>query len=419
VTARRIELYSVAGEFPLPETLLDASGGGFLVPGLPDWLDPDQPVADDAISVGVADTGVLSRHPVIRATLARAKDFTKEGVEDRHGHGTAVALIAIASAPAPVRLFSAKAVGKRRGGERELADALEWLGEQGIQAIILRAGLPNPKCDGRRCRACRVVLRLAESGIPVEMAAGNTPGSVSCPAKAGAHHDRLSVVYPVDPTTGTAWRKVGPHMIEWTEPHESRILEVQPPPAEFQHARRLAAEGRSSEAIAAYRRILTGPQSFLREQAAFNLALLLADDDPEAKELYSVATQSDDERLAASALNNLGGCYYRSGEVESAAECFARAADSADGNQAAMGAYNLAMLRYRTGDRRRAMAAAWRAVEMQHPEWSARALVIVGLCSEDDGELEAAVEAYEGARRSGSTYARELAEQNLRRLGRL
>jgi len=47
----------------------------------------------------ILDTGLLSHHPMLRGKIVNAVDFTGEGSEDLHGHGTVVALIALAMAP--------------------------------------------------------------------------------------------------------------------------------------------------------------------------------------------------------------------------------------------------------------------------------------------------------------------------------
>src|SRR5436305_7026612 len=44
--------------------------------------------------LAVLDTGVWLEHPTIAAALTDCVDFTGQGPNDEHGHGTAVALIA-------------------------------------------------------------------------------------------------------------------------------------------------------------------------------------------------------------------------------------------------------------------------------------------------------------------------------------
>jgi hypothetical protein len=177
------------------------------------YLD-NPPNAGKGTVAAVIDTGLLSKHPVIRARLIDAVDFTGEGVEDENGHGTMVALILLRAVP-DASLIDVKAL-KRDGtsSAEDLLKALRWVR---ITVVNLSAGVYRPDCRGH-CSICEAARRVVAAGKSVSVAAGNLPGITACPAKASdsviavaaadATHRRLAsysspapggIVLPADP----------------------------------------------------------------------------------------------------------------------------------------------------------------------------------------------------------------------------
>ena len=136
------------------------------------------------VVTAVLDTGLLSRHPAIQRRLIDRVDFTGEGAEDEHGHGTVVALLLLAAAP-DTSLISVKALGRSgRAAPEKLLEAFAWLErEQRVQVVNVSAGVTRPSCKGD-CDVCEAVRRVARAGKHVVVAAGNLPGITACPAKA-------------------------------------------------------------------------------------------------------------------------------------------------------------------------------------------------------------------------------------------
>ena len=148
----------------------------------------------------VIDTGVLSKHPIIRARLIDSVDFTGEGSEDENGHGSLVALLLLQHSP-EASLISAKALrrdGKSRAGE--LLRALRWVRDDGrIGVVNLSAGVYRPDCTGH-CTVCEAVRKVVAAGKLVVVAAGNLPGITACPAKAS---DAVITVGAFDQESGS------------------------------------------------------------------------------------------------------------------------------------------------------------------------------------------------------------------------
>ncbi len=161
---------------------------------LPSDLDPGP------TTVAVVDTGVCLDHPLLRERVIDQVDVTGTGIEDRHGHGTAVAAILAATTPS-VRIIAVKALGDDGQGtigkmSLGLREAAKRLGPNKV--INLSAGRRDPTCTGT-CALCATVTELAETmNISVVCAAGNEPGVTYCPAQVG-----------IAVTTGAPWAAPG------------------------------------------------------------------------------------------------------------------------------------------------------------------------------------------------------------------
>jgi subtilisin family serine protease len=170
-------------------------------------LAPIAPIAPGITGAGVTcaiiDTGLLSKHPDIRARLIEAVDFTGEGAEDQDGHGTKVALMLIRQSPG-ISLISVKALRNRRPSRvGDLLKALRWVQKDPRpRTVNLSAGIYRGSCDGH-CSVCRAARRVAASGKILCVAAGNRPDMTACPAKA-SDEAGLLVVSAADPA-GRLW----------------------------------------------------------------------------------------------------------------------------------------------------------------------------------------------------------------------
>lgn len=146
----------------------------------------------------IIDTGLMHEHPFIRGCIIEEKDFTGEGPEDLHGHGTICALISRMTAPYfKSRFMNLKAAEKDGYGAPERLIAafqylIEYKQKHPQERIIANVslgvysmkwgGLIN--CHGD-CAVCRAAVEVAQQDIFLMIAAGNEPGIPTCPAKIG------------------------------------------------------------------------------------------------------------------------------------------------------------------------------------------------------------------------------------------
>lgn len=136
------------------------------------------------LTTAIVDTGLLTKHPDIRARLVDAVDFTGEGLEDEHGHGTIVALLFLVGMP-QATLVSVKVLGRQaRSDPSRLLEAFRWLKRnERVRLINLSGGVTRPNCAGD-CDICEGARNLVRHGKEMAVAAGNIPGITACPAKA-------------------------------------------------------------------------------------------------------------------------------------------------------------------------------------------------------------------------------------------
>jgi len=105
-----------------------------------DWeSDEDEP--EQSILIAVVDSGILSNHPVLRGRIAAQEDFTGEGLEDRSGHGTYVALALAQATPPTVQLLVAKVAGKDGTVHKDaFIRALLWAADRGASIAYAYVG---------------------------------------------------------------------------------------------------------------------------------------------------------------------------------------------------------------------------------------------------------------------------------------
>ena len=141
----------------------------------------------------VLDTGVDGNHPDLN--LAGAVDFTGEGPQDDHGHGSHVAGSIgadgkICGGAPGVELYSVKVLdGNGQGTYEWIAKGIDWCRENGINIINMSLGGPKPP-DNRLYEA---VVRAYNAGINLIVAGGNF-GAIN--VELGDHVN--TIMYPAD-----------------------------------------------------------------------------------------------------------------------------------------------------------------------------------------------------------------------------
>jgi len=154
------------------------------------------------IRIAIVDTGLDEGHPDFEGRVVATADFTGEGPEDAHGHGTHCASIAAGSGAASkgryrgaapeALIYAAKVL--RASGEGMMSDVMagvEWAVDQGAQVISLSLGGPGP-CDGTDalCDTCNAAV---EQGVVVCIAAGNDGPSSYTVGSPGCAEDVITV----------------------------------------------------------------------------------------------------------------------------------------------------------------------------------------------------------------------------------
>ena len=134
------------------------------------------------IDVAILDTGIHDEHPAL--TIEKEIDYTGEGTDDLHGHGTHVAGI-IASTDSTYKgvaydsdLFNVKVLNQQGSGfASDVIKGIEWAVDNGAEIISMSLGAKIDSCDGTDSLS-RAVDKAVNKGVVVVVAAGNFgPGS--------------------------------------------------------------------------------------------------------------------------------------------------------------------------------------------------------------------------------------------------
>jgi hypothetical protein len=126
-----------------------------------------------SLIVGVIDTGVYTRHPLLGSTVLPGYDFVDGDLEpdDRMGHGTHVAGIVHSICPR-CSILPVKVLDYGGGDDYTIARGIRFAGQRGAKIIQISLGGPAPSAT--MCQAVRDVEAL---GAQVVIAAGNSAGS--------------------------------------------------------------------------------------------------------------------------------------------------------------------------------------------------------------------------------------------------
>ncbi len=148
----------------------------------------DLGVSGKEIDVAVLDTGIYDEHSSL--SVEREIDYTGEGTNDLHGHGTHVAGI-IASSDSTYRgvafdsdLFNVKVLNKEGSGYgSDVIEGIEWAIDNGAEVLSMSFGAEIDNCDGTDALSMAVDEAVSQ-GIVVVVAAGNSgpdEGTITTP----------------------------------------------------------------------------------------------------------------------------------------------------------------------------------------------------------------------------------------------
>ena len=152
-------------------------------------------ITGKGIKIGIVDTGIDPDHPDFAGRIAQMKDFTGQGPNDNHGHGTHVAGIIGGTGTASngkyrgvapdCMYYTAKVLrGDGSGNTSDVMAGVEWAVQQGVQVINLSLG-SDGACDGTDALSVTCDAAIGK-GLAVCVAAGNagpgasTVGSPGC-----------------------------------------------------------------------------------------------------------------------------------------------------------------------------------------------------------------------------------------------
>ena len=148
------------------------------------------------VRIAIVDTGIDAEHPDFDGRVAVTADFTGEGPQDMHGHGTHCAGIAAGSGDASAgryrgvapgaSIYAAKVLRADGGGlMSDVMAGIEWAVDQAVQVISLSLGGPGPS-DGTDALS-EMCNAATEAGVVLCVAAGNdgpAPYTVGPPGSA-------------------------------------------------------------------------------------------------------------------------------------------------------------------------------------------------------------------------------------------
>jgi hypothetical protein len=123
--------------------------------------------------VGVIDTGVYTRHPLLGNTVLPGHDFIDgdSEPEDTVGHGTHVAGIVHSICPR-CSILPVRVLDYYGGDDYTIARGIRYARQRGARIIQISLGGPAPSTT-----MCQAVLAVEQQGAQVVIAAGNNAGS--------------------------------------------------------------------------------------------------------------------------------------------------------------------------------------------------------------------------------------------------
>lgn len=146
-------------------------------------------VTGKGIKVGIVDTGIDPNHPDFAGRIVQMKDFTGQGPNDNHGHGTHVAGIIGGTGAASggkykgvapdCVYYTAKVLrGDGSGSTSDVMAGVEWAVQQGAQVVNLSLG-SDGACDGTDALSVTCDAAMSKGAVMC-IAAGNAgPGAAT------------------------------------------------------------------------------------------------------------------------------------------------------------------------------------------------------------------------------------------------
>jgi len=166
------------------------------------------------VDVAILDTGIHDEHSSL--TIEKEVDYTGEGTDDLHGHGTHVAGI-VASTDSTYRgvaydadLFNVKVLNKDGSGYgSDVIKGIEWSVDNGAEIISMSLGAEVDPCDGTDAIS-QAVDKAVNKGVVVVVAAGNSGPDAGTITSPGCSKKGITVGAVDDNDNVPSWSSRGP-----------------------------------------------------------------------------------------------------------------------------------------------------------------------------------------------------------------
>lgn len=166
------------------------------------------------VDVAVLDTGIHDEHPSL--TIEKEVDYTGEGTDDLHGHGTHVAGI-VASTDSTYRgvaydvdLFNVKVLNRDGSGYgSDVIKGIEWGVDNGAEIISMSLGAEVDPCDGTDAMSL-AVDNAVNKGVIVVVAAGNSGPDAGTITSPGCSKKGITIGAVDDNDNVPSWSGRGP-----------------------------------------------------------------------------------------------------------------------------------------------------------------------------------------------------------------
>ncbi|HDJ96816.1 MAG TPA: hypothetical protein ENG45_01955 [Candidatus Aenigmarchaeota archaeon] len=171
-------------------------------------------ITGKGVDVAILDTGIHDEHPALE--VLKEVDFTGEGTDDLHGHGTHVAGI-VASKDLTYRgvafdanLLNVKVLNKDGiGYASDVIKGIEWAVENGAEILSMSFGAEVEPCDGTDAIS-RAVDNAVKKGVIAVVAAGNGGPSSGTITSPGCAKEAITVGAIDDNDKVPSWSSRGP-----------------------------------------------------------------------------------------------------------------------------------------------------------------------------------------------------------------
>ena len=197
-----------------PQEVNEVIDWGLQALGIPDIWKKTQ---GEGVKVAVLDTGIATSHPDLKSAIVASKDFTKDGVEDKQGHGTHCAGIVAARhndvgviGVAPkADLMIGKVLNNYGSGRFEwIIDGMKWAVDEGADIISMSLGASQGS-DALE----QAVKDVIAAGKILIVAAGNS-GEGSDTIKYPGHYEDVICVGSIDSSLERSdFSSTGPNIV--------------------------------------------------------------------------------------------------------------------------------------------------------------------------------------------------------------